>query len=214
MANGIDDGMGTVVVATRNEGKIAEIAEILGSVQGLAEMSFVTIGSLGTFPDPVEDGETFFDNALIKARAALDATGMGAALAEDSGLVVDALGGEPGVLSARWSGDHDEVANNERLLGELAGIPEGKRTARYHACAVLVIRDGEGEHVLRGEGDCEGSIAEEPRGTGGFAYDPLFVPSGFLGRHMAELSPGEKNAISHRRRALENLGRKVVVLSQ
>ena len=122
----------TVVVATGNAHKLDEIRAILAPIMG--GMRFVALSELGDFPDPVEDGQTFLENALIKARAALDETGLAMAVADDSGLCVDALGGAPGVHSARWAGRHgDDDANNDKLLAELAGVPEGRRTAHFHS---------------------------------------------------------------------------------
>jgi XTP/dITP diphosphohydrolase len=196
----------TVVVATGNAHKLAEIEAILGAAPAMAGMRFVALGELGDFADPVEDGKTFYDNALIKAQAALDETGLCMAVADDSGLVVDALDGAPGIFSARWAGEHgNDDANNDKLLEQMTNVPEGKRTARFHSSVVLVTRDEDGEEVLAGEGDCEGTIAYDRRGTNGFGYDPLFNLVDIPGKRMAELEPEEKNAISHRRRALDDL---------
>ena len=201
----------TVVVATGNAHKLAEIEAILGAAPAMAGMRFVALGDLGDFADPVEDGETFTANALIKARAALDETGLAMAVADDSGLVVDALDGAPGIFSARWAGAHgDDAANNQKMLREMAGIPDAERTARFHSSVVLVTRDEDGEEVLVGEGDCEGTIAHDLCGTNGFGYDPLFELVDVPGKRMAELEPAEKNAISHRRRALDDLVGKLV----
>lgn len=198
------DPEATVVVATGNAHKLTEIEAILG--QALEGYRFVALGDLGEFPDPEEDGETFYDNALIKAQAALDACGLRMAVADDSGLCVDALGGDPGIHSARWAGEHgNDAANNEKLLAEMANVPDAERTARFHSTVVLVSRDEDGEEILAGNGDCEGTIAHDLRGTNGFGYDPLFELADLPGRRMAELEPEEKNAISHRRRALDDL---------
>ena len=196
----------TVVVATGNAHKLAEIRAILGASPALEQMDFVALGDLGDFPEPEEDGETFFENALIKARAALDQTGMCMAVADDSGLVVDALDGAPGIFSARWAGEHgNDEANNDKLLAQMEGVPDGKRSARFHSSVAFVSRDEDGEEALCGEGDCEGSIAHNRRGNNGFGYDPLFELADIPGKRMAELEPHEKNAISHRRRALDDL---------
>ena len=196
----------TVVVATGNAHKLSEIEAILGAAPAMAGMRFVALGELGDFADPVEDGKTFYDNALIKARAALDETGLCMAVADDSGLVVDALDGAPGIYSARWAGEHgNDDANNDKLLEQMTDVPEGERTARFHSSVVLVTRDEDGEEVLAGEGDCEGTIAYDRRGTNGFGYDPMFNLVDIPGKRMAELEPEEKNAISHRRRALDDL---------
>ena len=194
----------TVVVATGNAHKVAEIEAILAPV--MPGVRFVALGELGDFPDPVEDGETFFDNALIKARAAQAETGLPMAVADDSGLCVDALDGAPGIYSARWAGEHgNDAANNEKLMAQMSAVPETERTARFHSSVVLV----RGDEVLRGDGDCEGVVGFEPRGNGGFGYDPLFLPNDTPGKTMAELTPDEKNAISHRFHALEDLSAKL-----
>ena len=196
----------TVVVATGNAHKLSEIESILGAAPAMRGMRFVALGELGDFDDPEETGTTFFDNALIKAQAALDATGLLMAVADDSGLVVDALDGAPGIYSARWAGEHgNDDANNDKLLQQMAEVPDGDRSARFHSSVVLVTRDEDGEEVLLGEGDCEGTIAHDRRGTNGFGYDPLCELADVPGRRMAELEPDEKNAISHRRRALDAL---------
>ena len=194
----------TVVVATGNAHKLTEIEAILGQI--MDDYRFVALGDLGDYPDSEEDGETFYDNALIKAQAALDETGLRTAVADDSGLCVDALGGAPGIHSARWAGVHgNDDANNDKLLAEMANVPEAERTARFHSTVVLVSRDEDGEEILAGNGDCEGTIAYDRRGTNGFGYDPLFNLADLPGKRMAELEPEEKNAISHRRRALDDL---------
>lgn len=194
----------TVVVATGNAHKVVEIETILAPV--MPGVRFVALGELGDFPDPVEDGDTFFDNALIKARAAQVGTGLPMAVADDSGLCVDALDGAPGIFSARWAGEHgNDAANNEKLMAQMKDVPDEARTARFHSSVVLV-RGGE---VLRGDGDCEGRVGREPRGEHGFGYDPLFLPAETPGRTMAELTLGEKNLISHRFHALEDLAAKL-----
>ena len=204
------DSRHIVVVATGNAHKLTEIESILGACPAMNGMSFVALGDLGDFPDPVEDGETFYENALIKARAALDETDYCMAVADDSGLMVDALDGAPGIFSARWAGAHgNDDANNTKLLEDMANVPDEKRTARFHSSVVLVTRDEDGEEVLVGEGECEGTIAHDRRGTNGFGYDPLFNLADIPGKRMAELEPEEKNAISHRRRALDDLVRKL-----
>ena len=149
-------------------------------------------------PEPPETGETFRENALEKARFVYAATGE-ACLADDSGLEVDALGGRPGVYSKRYSPEGTDAANNVRLLAELGGRTD--RNARYRAVIALVGPDGE----TVSEGACEGKIGFSPRGTGGFGYDPLFLPAEAPSRAMAELTAGEKDAISHRGRALRAL---------
>ncbi len=154
-------------------------------------------------PDVVEDGETLLDNARLKARALVVATGL-AAVADDTGLEVDALDGAPGVYSARYAGEGVTYADNvAKLLTELAARPEGvARTARFRTVAMASFPDGS---ELWAEGAVEGTIATEPVGTGGFGYDPVFVPSEGDGRTFAEMTPSEKNAISHRGRAFRAL---------
>ena len=194
----------TVVVATGNPHKVAEIEAILS--KSLPDVRFVALGELGDYPDPVEDGANFFENALIKARAAVAETGLPMAIADDSGLCVDALDGAPGVFSARWAGEHgNDDANNDKLERLMADVPDERRGARFHSTVVLV----RGDEVLRGDGDCKGVIGHKRRGDHGFGYDPLFLPTDPPGKTMAELTPAEKNAISHRFHALEDLARKL-----
>ena len=194
----------TIVVATGNMHKLTEIEEILSRV--LPDVRFVALGQLGDFDDPEETGTTFLDNALIKAEAAVEQTGL-PAIADDSGLVVDALDGEPGVYSARYAGVHgDDAANNAKLLENLAGVPDEQRTARFVSVVALIDTDG---LVTYGEGFCEGVVGHAERGTNGFGYDPLFLPDDTPGKTMAELSPEEKNAISHRFHALQALSAKL-----
>lgn len=194
----------TVVVATGNPHKVTEIEAILS--KSLPDVRFVALGELGDFPDPVEDGANFFENALIKARAAVAETGLPMAIADDSGLCVDALDGAPGIFSARWAGEHgNDDANNDKLERLMADVPDERRGTRFHSTVVLV----RGDEVLRGDGDCEGTIGHERRGDHGFGYDPLFLPADTPGKTMAELTPAEKNAVSHRFHALEDLARKL-----
>lgn len=195
-----DSSTGTIAVATGNAHKLTEIETMLG--RALPGVRFVSWKTFGDFEDPEETGITFAENALIKARASVAATGC-ASVADDSGLVVDALDGEPGVYSARYAGVHgDDAANNEKLLAELDGVEECRRTARFVSVVALVYPDG---RELVGEGACEGTVSFAGRGTRGFGYDPLFLPNDTPGKTMAELTPEEKNAISHRFHALENL---------
>lgn len=190
----------TIVVATGNAHKLTEIETILSKV--LPGIQFVALGQLGDFEDPEETGTTFLENAIIKAEAAVYETGF-AAIADDSGLVVDALGGEPGVYSARYAGEHgNDAANNAKLLEKLADVPDAERTARFMSTIALIDAAGA---VITGTGACEGVIAHEGRGEHGFGYDPLFLPNDTPGKTMAELTPEEKNAISHRFHALEDL---------
>jgi XTP/dITP diphosphohydrolase len=187
-----------VVVATGNAHKLAEIGRILDGL----DVELVAMSELGV-PSPVEDGATFEENALIKARACVEATGL-PAIADDSGLEVDALGGAPGVFSARYAGeDGDDAANNARLVAELAGVPDGRRTARFVCAAVVVTSDGR-EAVVRGT--MAGRIAHEARGEHGFGYDPYFLSDAVAdGRTNGELTPAEKDAISHRGAAFRAL---------
>jgi XTP/dITP diphosphohydrolase len=188
-------GMSPLVVATRNEHKLRELREALPDLE------------LESLPDsvelPPEEGETFAENALGKARAAHAATGR-AAIADDSGIEARALGGRPGVRSARYAGeDATDEANLARLLAELDGAED--RGVAYVAAIALVTEDGE-EHLF--EGRCEGTLATDPRGSGGFGYDPAFIPDDTGPddeRTMAELAPEEKHAISHRGRAARAL---------
>lgn len=199
------DPASTVVVATGNMHKLVEIEDILSGV--LPGVRFVALGQLGEFPDPEETGSTFLENALIKAEAAVEETGL-SAIADDSGLVVDALDGEPGVYSARSAGVHgDDAANNAKLLEKLAGVPDGERAARFMSVIALVDASGA---VFTGEGACEGVIGHEGRGEHGFGYDPLFLPNDTPGLTMAELEPAQKNAISHRFHALQDLARQIM----
>ena len=195
----------TVVVATGNPHKVTEIEEILGP--RMPGVRFVALGELGDFPEPVEDGSSFFDNAMIKARDALDETGLLVAVADDSGLCVDSLGGAPGIFSARFAGEPcDDAANNAKLLCALDKIHDTTRTAHFHSTVVMLRDADDGRRdIICGNGDCQGKIGYELQGDGGFGYDPLFFPEDTPGKTMAELTLDEKNAISHRRRALDDL---------
>lgn len=194
----------TIVVATGNMHKLTEIEAILSGV--LPDVRFVALGQLGDFEDPEENGTTFLENAIIKAQAAVEATGL-AAIADDSGLVVDALNGEPGVYSARYAGVHgDDAANNANLLANMDGVADADRTARFMSVVALIDAEG---FALTGTGSCEGVIGHEGRGEFGFGYDPLFLPSDTPGKTMAQLAPDEKNAISHRFHALLDLSSKL-----
>jgi len=184
-----------VLIGTRNPDKLAEIVRILGEIPGI---SWVTFREL-PFPEVEEDGRTLEENAEKKARHLARLTGL-ATLAEDSGLEVAALGGAPGVRSARFAGEgRNFQANNEKLLALMKG--EWDRRARFRAVAALALPDG---RLWLREGALEGAIASEARGRGGFGYDPVFVPEGEA-RTLAEMAPEEKDRISHRRRALERL---------
>jgi XTP/dITP diphosphohydrolase len=188
-----------LLLATRNAGKLAELQRLLeGAVPGV---EVVGLDAVGEVPETVETGATFAENALLKARDAARATGL-PAVADDSGLAVDALNGMPGVLSARWSGRHgDDDANTALLLGQLADVPDERRGAGFICAAALVTPDGR-EHVL--ERQWRGRVIREKRGTNGFGYDPVFVPEG-LDVTSAELDPAEKDARSHRGQAFAAL---------
>jgi len=192
-----------VVVATGNHGKLAEIRSAL-DFEGWRFLAAPDLDA--EWPSPEEDGETFEDNARIKAVAARERFGI-AALADDSGLEVDALDGAPGVFSSRFAGPcATDAENNARLLLALEGMPAAERTARFRCTIVLIGEDGI-ETVANGA--CEGAIGFAPKGDGGFGYDPLFLPVATPGRCMAELSLAEKNAISHRGAALRDLRNKL-----
>jgi XTP/dITP diphosphohydrolase len=194
-----------VVVATRNRGKLKEIVPLLE--QSNLRFRLVTIDEIAPDLELREDALTFEENALAKARQAAFATGL-PALADDSGLEVDALGGEPGVWSARYAGlPSDDVRNNEKLLTALAAVPEGARAARYRCVAAFV--DPASPFELHCSGSCEGQILTAGRGNGGFGYDPFFyLPH--LGRTMAELELSEKNRLSHRAAAFRALATALV----
>jgi len=192
----------TLLLATTNRGKIAEILSLLGDLP----VEFVSLAqALPGRPPPVEDGATLEDNARIKARAAASKAMM-VTLAEDSGLAVDALGGRPGVRSARFAGEGaTDAENNAALLEALSEVDDDQRSARFRCVAVLLDPWSEPEaRELVTEGRCEGVIARAPRDGGGFGYDPLFIVTGY-GRTMAELTEQEKNAVSHRARAIQAL---------
>ena len=186
--------MRRIAFASGNRHKVAEIAALLEPRGWAVEPLPLTVD---------EDAPTFAGNADKKARAALAQSGL-PSLADDSGLEVDALDGAPGVLSARYAGaGHDDAANNAKLLGALAGVPDDRRTARFRCALVLVDSDGV---RLEAEGTCEGRIGRALRGAGGFGYDPLFLlADDAAGRTMAELAPDEKNQVSHRAQALGKL---------
>ena len=208
----VPDGA-ALVLATRNLGKLAELRAILAPLApGLDPRSIVSAASLGA-PEPVEDGLSFTANAEIKARALVRATGL-PAVADDSGLCVDVLGGAPGIFSARWCGRHgDDAANLRLLLDQISDVADPHRTARFTCAAVLAApgRRPDGRPtVTRIERSMEGRLLGEPRGEGGFGYDPIFVPvqedaPGGAGRTTAQMSPEEKNTISHRGQALRAL---------
>jgi len=187
--------MKQLLVATRNRGKIKEIKALL---DGLVE-EVICAADLPVLPETVEDGATFSDNALKKAREACKATGL-STLADDSGLVVDGLGGCPGVFSARFAGpDADDAANNRKLLQEVAGLSEAERKAAF-VCSMAFVTPHGVEQLF--EGRVCGTIIDQARGEHGFGYDPLFLVDGYQ-QTMAELPLDEKNRISHRGQALQ-----------
>jgi XTP/dITP diphosphohydrolase len=189
-----------LLVASRNAKKLAELNRILAA-EGVSGLTVVGLADVPPFPEAPETGATFEDNALAKARDAVAATGL-PSIADDSGLTVDALNGMPGVLSARWAGGHgDDAANLDLVLAQLRDVPARRRGAEFVAAAALVTPDG-AETVVRGE--WRGTLTREPRGTNGFGYDPIFVPDGHEVT-SAELSSAEKDALSHRGRALRQL---------
>jgi XTP/dITP diphosphohydrolase len=189
-----------LVLATRNAGKLRELRELLrGRVPGLDVDTQVIDAATAGAPDVVESGVTFEENALLKAEQTAAATGL-IAVADDSGLAVDVLGGAPGIFSARWAGRHgDDDANLALLLAQLADIPEPRRGAAF-VCAAAIARppvDDGGAAGRTERGELRGTLLFAPRGTGGFGYDPILVPAGSE-RTCAELTSDEKNAISHR----------------
>lgn len=192
--------MTALLVATRNTAKLSELRRLLDA-SDLGGIAVWGLRDVEAFPEAAETGATFEENALAKARDAATATGM-PAVADDSGLAVDALGGMPGVLSARWSGAHgDDEANLDLVLGQIHDVPDERRGAAFVCAAALVVPGGE-EIVVRGE--WRGRLVRERRGTNGFGYDPIFVPDGEQ-RTSAELSPDEKDAASHRGIAMRGL---------
>jgi XTP/dITP diphosphohydrolase len=189
-----------LVFATRNAHKLVEVRAMLAEGGRFGALDLVDLDAAGVVGEPPETGDTFVDNALEKARWVHARTGL-ACLADDSGLEVDALGGLPGVHSKRFSPEATSEANNALLLARLGGCAD--RRARFR-CVLVVVGNGPDLVV---DGACEGSIARAPRGAEGFGYDPLFLPDEAPGRTLAELSMAEKNAISHRGRAMAALAR-------
>ena len=189
-----------IIFATGNAGKLREAAEVLGP-----DFEIVSPASLGITEDIPETGSTLQENSLQKARYLFERTGL-PCFADDTGLEVDALGGAPGIYSARYAGpNHDHNANMEKLLAELeirrseSANDDMSRRARFRTVVTLILADGQ-PHFF--EGTCEGSIATARRGSGGFGYDPVFLPDAYPGRTLAEVSEEEKNAVSHRGRAI------------
>ncbi|MDJ0321604.1 RdgB/HAM1 family non-canonical purine NTP pyrophosphatase [Pseudarthrobacter sp. PS3-L1] len=195
-----------LVLATHNAGKLRELRELLrDQVPGLdVDTQVVDAAAVGG-PDVAETGVTFAENSLLKARAVAQATGL-VAIADDSGLAVDVLGGAPGIFSARWSGGHgDDQANLDLLLAQLSDIPDAHRGAAF-VCAAALAQPGHGAETptVVQYGQLAGTLLREPRGAGGFGYDPILQPTGET-RSCAELSAAEKNAISHRGQAFRAL---------
>ncbi len=187
-----------LVLATRNPKKLAELRRIL---EPAVDVHVLGLDDLPPYEEAPESGATFADNALAKARDAADATGL-AAVADDSGLTVDALNGMPGVLSARWAGRHgDDLANLELLLGQMGDVPDDRRGAAF-VCAAALVLPGGAEHVL--EAEMRGRIIRGPPASGGFGYDPIFIAEGH-NMTTAEMTPEDKDAISHRGRAFRAL---------
>ena len=189
-----------LLVASNNAKKLGELEKILADA-GIDSVELVPLRDVEPYDEPVEDGRTFADNALIKAHAGAQATGL-ACIADDSGIAVEELNGMPGVLSARWSGQHgNDAANNELLLAQMEHVPSERRQAAFLSVCAQVTQAGQ-EHVA--EGRWPGTLLTAPRGEAGFGYDPLFQPEGDT-RSSAEMTPEEKNAASHRGRALAQL---------
>lgn len=197
-----------VLVASGNAKKLVELQTVLNEL-GVEGVELVSLNDIPAYPEPVENGLTFADNALIKAREGAKQSGL-ACVADDSGLAVDALNGMPGILSARWCGRHgDDQANNELLLAQTGDIDDEHRGAAFVSCCALVTPDGE---EFTAEGRWEGALLREPRGESGFGYDPIFAPADAPGKSAAELTPEEKNARSHRGKALKELAPRIADL--
>lgn len=192
-----------IVFATANAGKLREAAEVLGP-----DFEIVSLAQAGITEDIPETGSTLQENSLQKAQYLFERTGL-PCFADDTGLEVEALGGAPGIYSARYAGPgHDHQANMDKLLKELAILRHDapnasvSRKARFRTVVTLILADGQPRFF---EGACEGSIAREKRGTGGFGYDPVFLPDAYPGRTLAEVSEEEKNAVSHRGQAIRKM---------
>ncbi len=203
-----------LLVATRSAHKLRELRELLSLERGV----LVSLADLGIEGDPIEDGETFETNAAIKARFGVRASGL-PTLADDSGIEIDALGGAPGVRTRRYAGeDATDEENNAKLLAALAGLPPERRGARYVCVLALALPDVAGPRggvpVIMTRGTCRGRIATEPRGTGGFGYDPIFEPASVPpgGRTLGLWTPVEKHAISHRARAARRMAPRLATL--
>lgn len=195
--------MTRLLLASRNAKKLAELRRIMVA----SGVEVVGLDDVPPYEEVPEDGATFEANALLKAREAVRHTGL-AAIADDSGICVDALNGMPGIFSARWAGRHgDDRANNELLLAQLHDVPDERRSAHF-ACAAAYVDPAGNEVVVRGE--MRGRMRREPSGAGGFGYDPLFQPNGKLVT-AAELDPAEKDAISHRGKAMRALAEQITI---
>lgn len=189
-----------VLVASRNAKKLRELQRVLDGA-GIAGIELVGLDAVPPYPEAPETGATFEENAAAKARDGAVATGM-ACIADDSGLEIDALRGMPGVLSARWSGAHgDDGANTALVLAQLSDVPDDRRGAAFVSACAFAVPEGDSVAVTVVRGEWRGAIARAPRGENGFGYDPVFVPEG-ESRTAAELSAEEKDAASHRGRAL------------
>ena len=197
----------TLLLATRNKGKIEEFDRILEAIAP-GQINLVGLDQFPELHDVVEDGMSFEENALKKAREMSIATGL-AAIADDSGLCVDYLGGDPGIYSARWAGSHgDDAANIEKVLDQLRDVPDEKRGAHFTCVAALYLPDGR-SHCEAGE--FQGTILRTPRGDKGFGYDPIFLPQGYT-QSSAEMSAEAKDAISHRGKSLRAIAPHVITL--
>jgi len=191
----------TVLLATRNRKKLVELQRILDTALGGHRIALVGLDDVDAYPETPETGLTFGENALLKAREGCHHTGL-PTVADDSGLTVEALNGMPGVLSARWSGRHgDDKANLELVLAQIADLPDDRRGAAF-VCAIALVLPSGLEHLV--EGRQNGRLLRAPRGAGGFGYDPIFLGDGET-RTNAELTPTEKDAVSHRGKALREL---------
>ena len=190
-----------IVLASHNKNKIAELQSLMNTVS--ADCEVISLSEIGFHEEIIEDGDTFEANALIKSRKGAELGYI--TVADDSGLMVDALGGAPGVYSARYAGEVcDNAANNEKLLKELSVFPSNERTARFVSVVTCSFPDGREDIVVRGE--CPGMIISEYRGSEGFGYDPLFLYEP-MGKTFAEMTPKEKNSVSHRGMAMNKFAK-------
>ncbi|QIL50891.1 XTP/dITP diphosphatase [Weissella coleopterorum] len=190
--------MRQLIVATKNKGKALEISTFLAPF----DIEVLSLNDLKTLPEIVEDGNSFAENAMIKAETICEAVHL-PVLADDSGLMIEALDGEPGIYSARYAGDHDDAANNQKVIKKLKNVPEGQRQAAFHTVIVGIKPDG---GQIMAEGQVNGIMLDTPQGTNGFGYDPLFFYEPYQ-KTLAQMSAIEKNKISHRGKALEALAR-------